>query len=133
MKALNFKPNIDLASLILRVSLGGMFFLHGIGKPFVVGMEKVTLGFIEKGFPEWTAYFSSVIEILGGLMLVLGLYTRLGSLLLIPITIGILVYHFPNGWVFHNSGGGWEYPQLMLISLIVTFFLGSGKYGIKKF
>ncbi len=132
MKILHFPSNTDFASLILRVSIGGMFLLHGVGKPFVVGMDSVIPRFVAQGFPVWTAYFSTGIEILGGLMLLVGLYSRLASLLLIPVSLGILVYHLPNGWVFHNSGGGWEYPQSILVSLIVIFLLGTGKYGIKK-
>ncbi|MEM9981483.1 MAG: DoxX family protein [Bacteroidota bacterium] len=130
MKVLNFKPNIDWASLLLRVSLGGMFFLHGIGKPFVVGMEDVISGFVAKGFPIWTAYASTIIEIVGGIMLLLGTYTRFACLLLLPVSLGILVYHLPHGWVFHNAGGGWEYPQLIVVGLIVTFMMGGGRFTV---
>ena len=76
MKLLNFPSNLNVASLLLRVTIGGMFLLHGIGKPFVVGMEEVIPGFIEQGFPIWTAYFSTIIEIVGGLMLLVGIYSR---------------------------------------------------------
>ncbi len=54
----------------MRVSLGGMFFLHGIGKPLIVGMVQVSQGFIEKGFPVWANYAATLIEIIGGLILV---------------------------------------------------------------
>ncbi len=132
MNRLNFSSNNDLASLVLRISVGSMFLLHGVGKPLVVGMAAVISGFIAQGLPVWTAYCSVVVEIVGGIMLLLGLYSRVASLLLIPVSLGILVYHLPFGWVFHNTGGGWEYPQLILISLIVIFLLGTGSYGIKK-
>jgi len=132
MKALKFSPKVNLASLVLRIFVGGMFLVHGLGKPFVVGMEPVIQDFLEQGFPIWTAYASTVVEILGGVMLILGFYSRFASLALIPITFGILVYHFPYGWVFHNDGGGWEYPQLILVALTAIFLLGTGKYGLKK-
>ena len=132
MKTLNFSSKESLASFVLRIFVGGMFLVHGIGKPFLIGMEPVIQNFIEQGFPVWTAYASTVVEIFGGAMLVAGFYSRLASLALIPITIGMLAYHFPYGWVFHNTGGGWEYPQLILVALIVIFLLGTGKYGLKK-
>ncbi len=132
MKALNFTSKVDLASLVLRIFVGGMFLVHGLGKPFVVGMEPVIQNFLKQGFPVWTAYASTVVEILGGVMLISGFYARLASMALIPITFGILLYHFPYGWVFHNTGGGWEYPQLILVALIAIFLLGTGKYGLKK-
>ena len=132
MKWMNFEPKDDLAALILRVSVGSMFFLHGIGKAFVVRMDEVSAGFMEKGFPVWTNYFATSIEIVAGLTLLLGVYSRLSALILMPVTIGILIYHLPHGWVFHNSGGGWEYPQLILVSLIAIFFLGGGKYRLVR-
>ena len=116
----------------MRVSLGGMFFLHGIGKPLIIGMAQVSQGFIEKGFPVWTNYAATLIEIIGGLMLVLGIYSRWAAVALLPVTLGIILYHFPYGWVFHNPGGGWEYPQLILVSLVTILFLGGGKYSVTR-
>ncbi len=132
MKSIIIKPNLDWASLLMRVSLGGMFFLHGIGKPLIVGMAQVSQGFIEKGFPVWTNYAATLIEIIGGLMLVLGIYSRWAAVALLPVTLGIILYHFPYGWVFHNPGGGWEYPQLILVSLVTILFLGGGKYSVTR-
>ncbi len=94
-------------------------------------MDIVINRFIEQGFPFWTAYASTIIEIGAGLMLVIGLYSRWASLLLLPNTLGILIYHFPNGWVFHSPGGGWEYPQLLLAGLVVVWFLGDGKFSLR--
>lgn len=129
---LNFKSKVDIASLALRISVGTVFLLHGIGKALVVGMAQVNQGFQAHGFPIWTNYFATSIEIMAGIFLAIGFFGRLASLILIPITIGIIIYHFPNGWVFQNAGGGWEYPQLILISLITIFFLGSGKYSLNN-
>lgn len=130
MNLLKFAPNLDVASLIFRVSLGGMFFLHGIGKPLVVGMEEVSRGFVEQGFSVWTSYASTGVEIVAGLLLVLGSFSRLAALALLPVSLGILVYHFPNGWVFHEAGGGWEYPQLVIVSLLVVLSVGSSRYAL---
>ena len=129
---LNFKAKPDFVAFLLRISIGSMFFLHAVGKILVVGMGVVDAGFIERGFPVWTNYAATSIELIGGLCLILGLYSRLSALLLFPISIGILVFHFPMGWAFQNPGGGWEYPQLILSSLICIFFLGSGRYAIVK-
>ncbi|MEM1137977.1 MAG: DoxX family protein [Bacteroidota bacterium] len=123
----NSSITLRIATFLLRLSIGIMFFLHGIGKAFLVEFDTVVLSFINKGFPVWTAYASTGAEILAGLFLIIGFYTQWAAISLIPITIGIIAYHFPNGWVFHNAGGGWEYPQLILISLIVIGLLESSK------
>ena len=132
MRLIQAKPNLDWASLFMRISLGGMFFLHGIGKPLIVGMDQVSQSFIEKGFPVWTHYAATIIEIAGGLMLLFGVYSRGAAAALLPVTLGILIYHFPYGWVFHNPGGGWEYPQLIFVNLVTILLLGGGKYSVTR-
>ena len=129
---MNFKSKTDLAILLLRLFIGGMFFLHGIGKPMVAGMEQVIQNFNQNNFPAWTAYLSVIIEVIAGIMLLLGWKTRYAALSLFPVSIGILIYHFPNGWVFQSQGGGYEYPQLIIISLIVLFLIDGGRYAIDK-
>ncbi len=133
MKLIRFSADAHLASLFLRISVGSMFLLHGIGKLFFIGIEKVLPGFVQQGFPEWAAYVSSIVELIAGLLLIIGLYSRVAVLLLMPVAIGVLIYHVPNGWVFHNPGGGWEYPKLIIVSLVSIFLLGTGKYGMTNY
>lgn len=118
------------AALLLRASLGGMMLLHGVGKAFVVGLDEVIVGFVADGFPPWTAYASTVVEIVAGALLLVGYQTRLAAVALLPVVAGILVYHLPNGWVFHAPGGGWEYPQLILEAVLATVLLGGGAYSV---
>jgi putative oxidoreductase len=132
MFRLQFLPKTDLAALILRISLGSMFFLHGIGKPMVVGMETISNNFIERGLPVWLAYATVPIEVIGGILLILGIYVRQVALVFIPLSIGIIMAHFKYGWVFSVQGGGWEYPQLILVATVIIFLIGGGKYAITK-
>jgi putative oxidoreductase len=69
-------------------------------------------------------------EIGGGLALILGLWTRTVSLLLIPIMIGATLEHIGNGWTFSNAGGGWEFPVFWTITLVVQALLGPGAYAL---
>jgi uncharacterized membrane protein YphA (DoxX/SURF4 family) len=65
--------------LIIRLMAGSVFFWEGILKFVYVnqGVGRFTkLGF---PFPEATAHFVAVCEIVGGLMLLLGLFTRITS------------------------------------------------------
>lgn len=128
MKWLQFAPRPDWAALILRLAVGGLFLVHGLGKPLALGMELVSENFLANGFPVWTNYFATGLEIVAGMMLLLGLQVRLAALMLLPVTLGIIVFHFPNGWVFFSSGGGWEYPQLILFALLAIFTLGPGRF-----
>ncbi|WP_430909298.1 DoxX family protein [Maribacter sp. 2-571] len=131
MNNLRFPPKTDSAALLLRLFLGGMFLLHGIGKVFIVGLDMVVIGFLERGFPAWTAYAATLIELVGGIPLLLGIYTRISCLLLLPVAFGIFYYHLPYGWVFHNLGGGYEYPQLIIIAILALFWIDGGKYALQ--
>jgi putative oxidoreductase len=69
-------------------------------------------------------------ETLGGIALILGFQTRLVAFALVPILIGALMVHIPNGWVFSATGGGWEYPLFLIIASVVQGLLGGGALAI---
>jgi len=79
------------------------------------------------GLPGWMAYPVFAAELLGGLAMLFGFYARHVALGLLPILVVATVVHLPNGWVFTNQGGGWEYPAFLCVASIVLWLLGDGK------
>ena len=123
--------NVDLAALLLRLSLGIMFLAHGLLKVLVFTMPG-TVGFFESvGFPGFLAYLVTFAEIAGGLLLIAGIATRAVAIALVPVLLGATYVHFGAGWVFSNENGGWEYPALLVVATIVRALLGSGRYAVK--
>jgi len=122
---------IDLATLILRLSLGTMFIAHALLKVLVFTLPGTVQFFASVGFPGWTAYIVVLAEILGGIALITGIYTRQVAYALIPILLGALYVHSGNGWVFSNEHGGWEYPLFLVIATLVQALLGSGRYALR--
>lgn len=121
----------ELAAFLLRITLGVMYLAHGLLlKVFTFGLAG-TAGFFQSvGLPAWLAYLTTAAEALGGLLLVLGVQTRVVALALIPTLLGAIIWvHAPNGWVFSAKGGGWEYPAFLIVASIVTALLGSGAYA----
>ena len=118
------------AALLLRVGLGIMLLAHGLLlKVFTFGIAG-TAGFFESlGYPAFFAYLVILGEIGGGVALILGLWTRAISLLLLPILIGATVQHFGNGWLFSAPNGGWEFPAFWTLTLVVQALLGDGAYA----
>ncbi|MBV6633607.1 MAG: DoxX family protein [Alphaproteobacteria bacterium] len=123
--------NADVAALILRLSMGSLFIAHGLLKVLVFTIPG-TVGFFESiGYPGFFAYLVIAAELGGGALLILGLQTRLVSLGLVPILIGATLQHAANGWLFSAEGGGWEFPALWTVLLVVQALLGPGAYALR--
>lgn len=123
--------NIDAAALVLRLSLGFMFVAHGLLKVLVFTLPGTAQFFDAVGLPGWGAYPVTVLEIAGGVLLVLGIGVRWVSLAVIPVLLGALYVHAGNGWLFTNENGGWEYPAFLAGAAIAQAFLGAGAYVVK--
>ena len=120
------------AALLLRVSLGVLFLAHGLWMKVLTFGFAGTAGYFESiGYPALFAYLVILGEVGGGLALILGLWTRTISLLLLPIMIGATLEHAGNGWVFSNPNGGWEFPVFWTAALIVQALLGPGALALK--
>ena len=120
------------AALILRVSLGVMFLAHGLYLKIFVFTVGGTVGFFESlGLPAVLAYATIAAESLGGLALILGVFTRCVSLALLPVLLGALWVHSGNGWLFTAEGGGWEYPVFLTATALVQALLGDGAHALK--
>ncbi|MEJ1994117.1 MAG: DoxX family protein [Limibacillus sp.] len=116
------------AALILRVSLGVMFLAHGLYLKIFVFTVGGTVGFFESlGLPAVLAYATIAAESLGGLALILGVFTRWVSLVL----LGALWVHSGNGWLFTAEGGGWEYPLFLAAAALTQALLGDGAHALK--
>jgi putative oxidoreductase len=107
---------------LLRVSLGIMYVAHSVVLKYFMYTLAGTAAYFESiGLPAFLAYVVFAAEVIGGVLLILGIRTRVVSLGLIPILIGATWAHIGNGWVFSNANGGWEYPlYLIVISIVVA-------------
>ena len=123
--------NIDLAALILRVSLGTMFIAHAWLKIMVFTLPGTVQFFASVGFPGWMAYVVTFAELAGGIALIAGIYTRQVAYALVPILLGAFYVHSGNGWLFTNENGGWEYPLFLVAATVVQAFIGSGRYVVR--
>ena len=119
------------AALVLRLALGTMFIAHALLKIVVFTMPGTVKFFASVGLPGELAYLTVAAELVGGALLVAGVYTRIVALALVPILLGALWVHAGNGWVFTAPNGGWEYPAFLAIASIVLALLGDGLYALK--
>ncbi|MEO0947324.1 MAG: DoxX family protein [Cyanobacteria bacterium J06641_5] len=121
------------AILLLRVCLGLLFLAHGLLKVFTFTLAGTAQFFASVGLPGFMAAPVALAEILGGILLILGLCTRWTALGLFPILlVATFKVHGASGWLFTNEGGGWEFPAFFAIACLVQFLLGDGAFAIGK-
>ncbi len=121
------------AALLLRVSLGLLFLAHAGLKFFVFTPAGTAKFFDSVGLPPALAYVTIAVEVLGGVALILGLWTRIAAIVVLPILLGaILSVHGAAGFFFTNPHGGWEYPAFWSIGLVVQSLLGDGAYALRS-
>lgn len=120
------------AALLLRVSLGIMFVAHALLKYVVFTLPGTVKFFESLGLPGPLAYVTFAAELVGGLLILGGVYARWVALALVPILLGATWAHVGNGWVFSAPNGGWEYPAFLVVAALVLALLGDGKFALVK-
>ncbi len=126
---------LDLGILVLRLALGIMFLAHGLQMAFglfggsgVKGFSQMLsgLGFAPAMF--WS-YIASYTVLFGGLLVIIGVQTRLAAtLLLIFILTAAIKVHLDKG--FFLSNGGFEYTFIIAAICLALILLGPGKFSI---
>ena len=120
------------AALVLRVTLGILFLAHAGLKIFVFTPAGTAQFFGSLGLPPALAYLTIAVEVVGAIALILGFYTRIAAIVLIPILLGaIFTVHGSAGFFFSNANGGWEYPAFWAVALLVQALLGGGAYALR--
>ena len=128
--------------LLLRVTLGVVVFPHGAQK--LLGWFggygfTGTMGYFTDtvGLPYSLGLLVILLESVGALALIAGIYTRILALSFTFIALGIvLTTHLPNGffmnWFGNQAGEGYEYFILWIGISLSLFISGAGKFSVDK-
>jgi len=127
----------DFALLVLRTSIGIVFILHGLqaafgllGGPGISGFSGMLTGLGFKPAIFW-AYIGAYTELLGGLFLLLGIFSRISaSLIIIFMVVAAWKVHWAKG--FFIQSGGFEYTFVIICACIALMLLGPGRFSIIK-
>ena len=121
----------DVALLLARLLLGTIMFAHGYQKLMVDGLGRTTQGFESMSIPVaiFSAAFVTVVEVVGGVLVVLGALIPVVAACYLVVMVGAAVFvHIPNG-IFVASGG-WELVGVIAAVLLALAAAGSGRYGV---
>jgi putative oxidoreductase len=120
------------AATVLRVALGALFLAHAGLKLFVFTPAGTAQFFGSLGLPGPLAYLVILAEVVGGLALIAGIYSRIVALALTPVLLGaIFTVHGSAGFFFTNPNGGWEFPALWIVGLLAVALIGDGAYALR--
>ena len=123
----------NTALLVGRVALGIVLIAHGWQKFFSYGVSGVAANFDTMGvpLPAVSATFAAVVELVGGILLIIGLAVPLiGLLVAVDMAGALLFVHAPNG-VFVDGGG---YELVLVIGALGVVFagVGAGAYAVDR-
>ena len=119
--------------LFLRVAIGVVFLVHGLGKllnvgPTAIGVQNFSgyLASLGVPLPLLAAWIVTLAETFGGLAILFGLFTREAALLLsLDMLTAFFLVHRPNGFAVQN--GGYEMVLLLFFGCLTLLFSGPGE------
>lgn len=118
----------DIGLLALRIGIGVIFIMHGYGKLFggAPGMDAFTgmIGGLGFPLPALFAYAAALTEFVGGIAILLGLFTSvasvLGAIVMLVALFMVKKFTFPAA----------DIDFMLLASLVTLFCLGAGRYSL---
>jgi putative oxidoreductase len=117
---------------VLRVVVGIVFLVHGYQKLFTFGFHGVAgmLGHMGVPLPGFFAVVVTLVEFVGGILLILGVAPRIAAALIaIDMIVAILVVHLRKGFF---SPGGFEFPLTLLAAVVCLTIAGGGALALKR-
>ena len=124
---------LPIAATLVRIIVGIMFLMH-VATKFKLGADVVVANIFAKNGIEpalmW-AYVIMFLEAVGGVCLIIGLFTRFfAAVLAIEMLVALLFVHLPKGYA--AGGGGYEYVLLIGAVCFIIAIRGGGPYSVDR-
>jgi putative oxidoreductase len=124
----------DLGKLIVRLAVGVLILFHGVHKVLnPASLDSIRKMLVSANLPSLLAYGVYLGEVVGALMVILGVYSRIGGLLIAGnMLFAFGLAHRAQVFALTNTGG-WalELQAFFLLSGLAIVFLGSGRFAVK--
>lgn len=129
-----FLTSQDLGKLVLRLTTGGLILFHGVHKVLHPdSLDFIRRLLISNDLSPMLAYGVYLGEVVAGLMVVLGIYSRAGGALIVGNMLFALSLAHRGELLTLSPTGGWavELQAFFLFSALAIILLGSGRFAIK--
>jgi putative oxidoreductase len=115
---------------LLRVAVGIDWIAHAFLKTYR-GMNTHEALLAKNGITPLLAWPTFGVEVIGGFAILLGWYTRQWSAFLLVFLAVVVWIKWPVGWLYSNTGGGWEYPLFWLAAQTALMLAGGGAFALQ--
>jgi len=132
--------HLSMGLMLLRLVLGAVFFAHGAQKVFGwfggYGLSG-TVGYFRNvvHVPAPLAYLGPFVEFVGGVALILGIFTKFAALgIFLMMLVATIKVHLPAGFFLSGKGDGkgqgYEFTLTLAVVSLVLVILGGGIYSL---
>ena len=119
---------------LLRAFLGILFAYHGALRLFVpANLAGSILYFTQVGIPfaNYTIYLFGIVELVGGILLFFGLFTRLSAfIVMLEMIYTFFKVHLKYGFLVGNNG--YEFVLILIFALLFVLVNGPGHFSLGK-
>ena len=121
----------DIAYLVGRVLLGVILIAHGWQKLVSNGISGTSAFFDQSGVPMPTtsAWFAAIVELVGGVAIVLGVAVPVAAALVVLDMLGAYLFVHAGKGLFIDKGG-FELVGLIAAGCLLLLAVGGGRYSI---
>jgi len=126
--------NESTGKLILRITLGFLILLHGIGK-LMHGIDWLDGALTTAGLPTFFKYGVYIGEVVAPLLVIAGFYSRVGAwLIAVNMLFALGLAHGAELFVIDAQSGGLalEKQYMFMFSAIALALIGPGRYAINQ-
>lgn len=126
--------NDTMGKLVLRLTVGGLMLFHGVAKILhPASLEFIGGSLANIGLPAFIGYGVYIGEVVAPLMVLLGVYCRLGGLIIaVNMVFAIALAHMGDLFAL-TPHGGWalELQAFYLLGGVIVLLMGSGRLAIR--
>lgn len=121
--------NADIGLLIARLGLAYIFIEHSLQKLSNIPGSVKFFGHLGLPMPTFTLYLVCGVELLGGICMLLGVFTEIAGLLLAVDMLGVIIT-VRTGPMAHGILAGHEFEFMLLIMSLAVALIGSGRFSL---